>query len=138
MKVTLIRKEGIKLSLLTDDMIVFVQNPKESAKNKQTNPLFAVWFSMLLLPGSPARWERSGVRGPPPGHPTPGNGQHQSRSVQRDTCVQAGIRVCFGGRPSAEVPQSGGGKRHRFLGRGVLPSQVGVPAPPDPASLLCL
>jgi len=39
MKVTLIRKEEIKLSLLTGDMIVFVQNPKESAKNKQTNPL---------------------------------------------------------------------------------------------------
>ena len=38
-KVTLIRKEEIKLSLLTDDMIVFVQNPKESTKNKQTNPL---------------------------------------------------------------------------------------------------
>ena len=57
---------------------------------------------------------------------------------QRDTCVQAGIWVCFGGRPSVEAPQSSGGKRHRFLGRGVLPSQVGVPAPPDPASLLCL
>lgn len=37
-KFTLIRKEEIKLSL-TDDMIIFVQNPKESTKNKQTNPL---------------------------------------------------------------------------------------------------
>lgn len=37
-KITLIRKEEIKLSL-TDDMIIFVQNLKESTKNKQTIPL---------------------------------------------------------------------------------------------------
>lgn len=37
MKNTLIRKEDIKLSLFRDDMITWVENPKEPAKTSGTN-----------------------------------------------------------------------------------------------------